>query len=141
VNKGKSVTGESERVPIRVKKKSETTILISDMVDIGCVTKDLKDSILIRDRFFVCTWGFFLLGFSDDSKDMNGAASNWNPITHFFPSSMKGSSNRKKNLVTMILMTGIRGLVLVIGNRGKGMGLVLAKRLGKIMVMLVVGKL
>jgi hypothetical protein len=111
------------------------------MVDIGCVTKDLKDSILIRDRFFVCTWGFFLLGFSDDSKDMNGAASNWNPITHFFPSSMKGSSNRKKNLVTMILMTGIRGLVLVIGNRGKGMGLVLAKRLGKIMVMLVVGKL
>ncbi|MCH96888.1 hypothetical protein A2U01_0017879, partial [Trifolium medium] len=35
-------------------------------------------------------------GFSGDSKDVNGASSNWNPIAPLFPSSMKGSSNRKK---------------------------------------------
>ncbi|GAU30556.1 hypothetical protein TSUD_65660 [Trifolium subterraneum] len=42
------------------------------------------------------TWGFFPLGFSGNSKDVNGASSNWNPIAPLFPSSMKGSSNRKK---------------------------------------------
>ncbi|KAK2354365.1 Chaperone DnaJ-domain superfamily protein [Trifolium repens] len=46
-----------------------------------------------------CTWGFFPLGFSGDSKDVNGASSNWNPIAPLFPSSMKGSNNRKKNWV------------------------------------------
>ncbi|KAK2437283.1 Chaperone DnaJ-domain superfamily protein [Trifolium repens] len=42
----------------------------------------------------LCTWGFFPLGFSGDSKDVNGASSNWNPIAPLFPSSVKGSSNR-----------------------------------------------
>lgn len=46
-----------------------------------------------------CTWGFFPLGFSGDSKDLNGASSNWNPIAPLFPCTMKGSSNRKKNWV------------------------------------------
>ncbi|PNX77018.1 chaperone dnaJ-domain containing protein, partial [Trifolium pratense] len=46
-----------------------------------------------------CTWGFFPLGFSGDFKDVNGASSDWNPIAPLFPSSMKGSSNRKKNWV------------------------------------------
>ncbi|WJX46524.1 hypothetical protein P8452_33316 [Trifolium repens] len=32
--------------------------------------------------------------FSGDSKDVNGASSNWNPIAPLFPSSVKGSSNR-----------------------------------------------
>ncbi|PNX90930.1 chaperone dnaJ-domain containing protein, partial [Trifolium pratense] len=52
----------------------------------------------IEDSSF-CTWGFFPLGFSGDSKDVNGASSNWNPVAPLFPSSLKGSSNRKKNWV------------------------------------------
>ncbi|CAL5213581.1 unnamed protein product [Lathyrus oleraceus] len=47
-----------------------------------------------------CTWGFFPLGFSGDSKDVSGTSSNWNPVCPLFPSSLKGgSTNRKKNWV------------------------------------------
>ncbi|TKY59460.1 DnaJ subfamily B member 12 [Spatholobus suberectus] len=42
-----------------------------------------------------CSWGFFPLGFSGDSKDVNGFASNWNPFSPLFPCPLKGSSNRK----------------------------------------------
>ncbi|KAL5054522.1 hypothetical protein RYX36_035204 [Vicia faba] len=47
-----------------------------------------------------CTWGFFPLGFSGDSKDVSGTSSNWNPVSPLFPCSLKGgSSRRKKNWV------------------------------------------
>lgn len=48
-----------------------------------------------RDESF-CSWGFFPLGFSGDSKDINGFSSNWNPFSPLFPCPLKGNSNRKK---------------------------------------------
>ncbi|KAK7319483.1 hypothetical protein RJT34_04204 [Clitoria ternatea] len=42
-----------------------------------------------------CSWGFIPLGFSGNSKDVNGASSNWNPFSPLFPCPLKGSSNRK----------------------------------------------
>ncbi|XP_061358355.1 uncharacterized protein LOC133302567 [Gastrolobium bilobum] len=47
-----------------------------------------------RDVSF-CSWGFLPLGFSGDSKDINGFSSNWNPFSPLFPCPLKGSSNRK----------------------------------------------
>lgn len=42
-----------------------------------------------------CSWGFFPLGFSLDSKDVNGLSSNWNPFAPLFPCPLKGSSYSK----------------------------------------------
>ncbi|KAH1087406.1 hypothetical protein GYH30_018809 [Glycine max] len=42
-----------------------------------------------------CSWGFFPLGFSGNSKDVNGHASNWNPFSPLFPCPLKGSSYRR----------------------------------------------
>ncbi|KAK7400366.1 hypothetical protein VNO78_11572 [Psophocarpus tetragonolobus] len=42
-----------------------------------------------------CSWGFFPLGFSGNSKDVNGFSSNWNPFSPLFPCPLKGSSYRK----------------------------------------------
>ncbi|XP_047149884.1 uncharacterized protein LOC124821980 [Vigna umbellata] len=42
-----------------------------------------------------CSWGFFPLGFSGDSKDVNGLSSNWNPFSPLFPCPLKGSSYSK----------------------------------------------
>ncbi|RDX69559.1 hypothetical protein CR513_51315, partial [Mucuna pruriens] len=38
-----------------------------------------------------CSWGFFPLGFSGNSKDVNGFSSNWNPFSPLFPCPLKGS--------------------------------------------------
>nr|KYP61180.1 Uncharacterized protein At4g38065 family [Cajanus cajan] len=42
-----------------------------------------------------CSWGFFPLGFSGNSKDVNGFSSNWNPFSPLFPCPLRGSSGRK----------------------------------------------
>ncbi|CAJ1936127.1 unnamed protein product [Sphenostylis stenocarpa] len=42
-----------------------------------------------------CSWGFFPLGFSGNSKDVNGVSSNWNPFSPLFPCPLRGSSYRK----------------------------------------------
>ncbi|RYR18743.1 hypothetical protein Ahy_B03g063346 isoform C [Arachis hypogaea] len=47
-----------------------------------------------KDSSF-CSWGFFPLGFSQDSKDINGFSSNWNPFSPLFPCPLKGSNRRK----------------------------------------------
>ncbi|XP_019421594.1 PREDICTED: uncharacterized protein LOC109331508 [Lupinus angustifolius] len=46
-----------------------------------------------------CTWGFLPLGFSGDSKDINGVGSNWNPFSPLFPCSLKGNTKKKKDWV------------------------------------------
>lgn len=47
MNKGESVAGESEWVPIRVKEESKSAILIRDVVDVGGVSENLKNSVPI----------------------------------------------------------------------------------------------
>ncbi|XP_027348664.1 uncharacterized protein LOC113860185 [Abrus precatorius] len=42
-----------------------------------------------------CSWGFVPLGFSENSKDVNGFSTNWNPFSPLFPCPLKGSSDRK----------------------------------------------
>ncbi|KAE9613467.1 putative DnaJ domain-containing protein [Lupinus albus] len=46
-----------------------------------------------------CSWGFLPLGFSSDSKDINGFGSNWNPFSPPFPCSSKGNTKKKKDWV------------------------------------------
>ncbi|ESW31136.1 hypothetical protein PHAVU_002G212300 [Phaseolus vulgaris] len=42
-----------------------------------------------------CSWGFFPLGFSGNSKDVNGLSSNWNPFSPLFPCPSNGPSYSK----------------------------------------------
>lgn len=44
-----------------------------------------------------CSWGFFPLGFSGNSKDVNGVSSNWNPFSPLFPCPLKGSRKPQRN--------------------------------------------
>ncbi|KAK7363079.1 hypothetical protein VNO77_05208 [Canavalia gladiata] len=44
-----------------------------------------------------CSWGFFPLGFSGNSKDVNGLSSNWNPFSPLCPCPLKGSNRKQKS--------------------------------------------
>ncbi|CAL0314005.1 unnamed protein product [Lupinus luteus] len=43
-----------------------------------------------------CSWGYLPLGFSGDSKDVNGVGSNWNPLSPLFPCPVKENTKKKK---------------------------------------------
>ncbi|KAL2343834.1 hypothetical protein Fmac_005119 [Flemingia macrophylla] len=43
-----------------------------------------------------CSWGFFPLGFSGNSNDVNGVSSNWNPFSPLFPCPLRGAAFRKQ---------------------------------------------